>query len=543
MDTKEALTRFLKNCEERGLSPDTRRVYHTYLRHFADEYPDLPTDTKIIELFLKKRKETPAHRGPVFQKLQAFYTYLKAAGIIDKSPVPPKGPMGRPPKFKKVVENPGTGQLEIATSLYPEKVGKGGTIVLPSGSTSTSISTAEAVEAFIRSKKAQNVSPRTIESYAKYKPFIRKYPILPLTVEPIEEFLGSIQGVPETRWTYRKHLIALYHFLEERKKIPKDLFKFPPARIPKKVRRVLSEDELRRLFLYAQNFTEKAILTLLIDSKIRAGELDSLTREKVYPDHITVAGKTGQRDVPIKPETYDMLVQLAASGPLFRFEGRPIRREYLRIIIRRLMHRAGLTGKKLGPHILRHSASKAHMVHGGDLLSLKEELGHTTTKMTEIYGQLALEDVKRKHQTVDVLGHILNREPLNHPPMERASCYGCKTEVLLELAKVKEVKCPGCGLVGKWYLPNHQGGVTTRPKGWRPSLAGGAKIEDRRSHRNHQGGMILCKSCSHSKESCPLYGMTDGMDEPLYGQMVDCIHYQQGELSTSYQQGVEDGEG
>ena len=460
MKTQELLTSFLKECEERGLSPSTRRHYRTYLRHFVDEHPDLPTDEKIIEAFLKKRKETPAHRGPVFKMLQAFYTYLERAGIVEKSPVPPRAPMGRPRKVK-LVNNPGTGQVEMSAVISPEKVVQGGgTLLTPSGSTSTSISTADAVQSYINDRTAQGVSPRTLEGYhSRFKPFRLKYPILPLTREPVVEFLSSIQGTPENRWTYRKHLIALYHFLEQTKKIPKDLFTFPLVKVPKKVRRVLSEEEMRRLFSFAQDFTEKAILVLLIDSKIRAGELLTLTRENVYPDHIKVKGKTGERDVPIKPETYDMLVQLSSSGALFRFEGRPIRREYLRIMVRRLMHRAGLKGAKLGPHILRHSASKQHMVHGGDLLSLKEELGHSTTKMTEIYGQLSLTDVKKKHQQVDVLGKVLNGEPLNLPPLERATCYGCKTEILLELAKVKEVKCPGCNQVGMWSLPNHQGGV------------------------------------------------------------------------------------
>ncbi|GAJ09910.1 unnamed protein product, partial [marine sediment metagenome] len=95
METKEALTRFIKKCEERGLSPETRRTYLSYLRHFADEHPELPTDTPSIEAFLKKRKETPAHRGPVFKKLQAFYSYLEQFEGIS-SPVPASGPMGRP---------------------------------------------------------------------------------------------------------------------------------------------------------------------------------------------------------------------------------------------------------------------------------------------------------------------------------------------------------------------------------------------------------------------------------------------------------------
>ena len=101
MKTAEALTRFIKKCEERGLSPNTRRTYYGYLRHFAEENPELPTDTKIIEQYLKKRKETPAHRGDVFKCVQTFYSYLEQFEGI-KSPVPPRGPMGRPRKAKAV---------------------------------------------------------------------------------------------------------------------------------------------------------------------------------------------------------------------------------------------------------------------------------------------------------------------------------------------------------------------------------------------------------------------------------------------------------
>jgi len=297
----------------------------------------------------------------------------------------------------------------------------------------------------------QGVSPRTLQGYYSYfKPFIGKFPFLPLTVEPIEEFLGSLKVDRETRWSYNKTLKALYHFLEDRKKIPKDLFKFPTIQFPRKARRVFSEDELRELFQHTGDFQERAILTTLIDTKVRASELLSLTRERVFPDHVVVSGKTGERLVPINPETYATLVQLAASGPLFQLNGRPMRREYLRIILRRLMERAGLRGERLGPHILRHSASVQHMMHGGDLLSLKEELGHTTTRMTEKYGALAFPQVKQKHQEIDVLGKIAGQSVF-----ERAKCYGCGQEVVAEFVKLKETECPFCHQVGNWYTPNH----------------------------------------------------------------------------------------
>lgn len=449
MKTQEALTRFMKKCEERGLAADTRRTYYGYLRHLAEEHPDLPTDPRIIEAFLKKRKETPAHRGAWFRMLQAFYSYLETfEGIA--SPVPPKGTgkVGRPRKVK-LVTSPATEQLGEHSTLTKIKLVTGGQSV----SSFTSISTLEAVEALVKSRKAEGISKRTVDNYHSYfKPFIRKFPILPVTVEPIEEFLGSIRGTPETRWTYRRNLVALYHFLEARKRIPKELFQFPRVKVPRKVRRVLAEEDLRRLFQFTENFQEKAILTLLIDSKIRRGEVISLTRENTHPDYIIVTGKTGQRQVPISPDTYGMLIQLAAKGPLFQgVKGRPMNEQYLRLMIHRLMVRSGLEGKKLGPQILRHSASVQHMRHGGDLKSLQGELGHTTTKMTDIYAELAYTDVKEAHDRVDVLGKIAG--PLL---LERARCYGCGQEVVAEFIKIKETECPNCHQVGKWYLPNHR---------------------------------------------------------------------------------------
>jgi len=446
METKEALTRFLLKCEERGLALETRRKYHGYLRHFADEHPIIPETPWTIEQFLKKRGETPSKRGNWFSVLQAFYSYLEEFEGL-KSPVPPKGKVGRPPK-RKLLPTPDTEQIGEGSTMLTDKISSGG----PSVSTSTSISTMEAVKMFLTSRKVKGCSERTLQEYGyHFKPFIMRYPMLPLTVEPIEEFLGSVKGVPETRWTVRRVLKALYHFLERRRKIPKDLFDWPDVKVPRKVRRVLDIEELRRLFDFAEDFQQKVILTLLIDSKIRAEELCYLTREHVHPDYITVTGKTGERNVPINPGTYELLVQLAAEGPLFRVNSRPMRREYLRVMLRRLMERSGLEGKKLGPHILRHSASVQHMMFGGDLLSLKEELGHATTRMTEKYGQLAFPQVRQKHEEVDVLGKIAPRSPL-----ERAICHSCRHQLTIEVARVKETECPECHQVGSWYLPDYR---------------------------------------------------------------------------------------
>lgn len=450
MKTEEALTRFLKKCEDLGKSQSTRRHYYGYLRHFAQECEELPLQTQTIELYLKRRKETPGHRGMHFKCLQAFYSYLEQYEGL-KSPVPPKGPMGRPRKHK-LVSGAATSQLDAPSTMQGEKVVRGGHSV----SISTSISTAEAVQKYITWKVNEGVSKRTVEEYqGKLGAFARAFPVLPLHADQISQFLGELKVDAQTKWDYRKHIIAFYHYLEKKQLIPIITPTFPKVKFPRKVRRILAAEEMTSLFAAAQSYergpgpyTMKAILTVLIDSKIRATELCTLTREKVFPDHIVVTGKTGERSVPISPETYDILTNLASEGLLFRVEGRRMTREYLRVHLKELMHRAGLDGKKLGPHILRHSSSVEHIMHGGDVTGLKEELGHLKLETTQEYAHLAFPHVKEMHGRVNVLGHIAPKDEF-----VRAICFGCDLEIRVALRDVLTTECLRCHQVGKWYLP------------------------------------------------------------------------------------------
>lgn len=241
METKEALTRFLLKCEERGLSPETKRTYHGYLRHFAEEYPELPTDTKIIEAFLRKRKETPKKRGPMFKYLQAFYSYLENFEGV-KSPVPPKGKVGRP--SKKLVPNLASTEASRLQARSKAKLVQGGSL----SSSPTSILTEEAVRSFITQRRHSGLRERTFENYGYvFSPFMRRHPILPLKPEPIEEFIYSIQGEPETRHRYYRTLKSLYRFLEDRRGITNPFKHIQLATPPRKERDHLTREQVKEL--------------------------------------------------------------------------------------------------------------------------------------------------------------------------------------------------------------------------------------------------------------------------------------------------------
>ena len=53
--------------------------------------------------------------------------------------------------------------------------------------------------------------------------------------------------------------------------------------------------------------------------------------------------------------------------------------------MRKLAQRAGLTGDKLGPHGFRHTKALQVLDSGGELMDLKESLGHRSINATMVY--------------------------------------------------------------------------------------------------------------------------------------------------------------
>ncbi len=448
MNTQELLTGFLKNCEERGLSPETRRTYNSFLRHFVDENPELPTDTDTINQFLKKRKETPGHRGDVFKKLQAFYSYLVKAGILQKSPVPPSGPMGRPRKVKSGSHNPG---VNLLPGLSGEKVVQGGGVKSAlSGSSSTSISTETAVKWFTTSRRNIGLSERTFEGYrCVFNPFIQMFPELPLTPEPIEEFLNTIKGSYETKHRNFRTLRALYHFLEERKGLPYAMKSIHLPAPREKIRDKLTLDQMKQLFELDMDPQSRAIVLLITDIGLRSGAICKLEAEDIRPGYVKLHEKTGEIEVPISKETEELLKMLAVTGPVFKTAKGPINKMYLYRLIRGLLERIGVTQGHLGPHTLRHSFASQYLELGGDLMSLSQILGHKKVSTTQIYARMAPEGLKKRHDQASPARQITNNGSLWY-----CRCNQCGQHFAIEPGSMTTSECSYCHQVGSWYLVN-----------------------------------------------------------------------------------------
>ena len=262
--------------------------------------------------------------------------------------------------------------------------------------------TEQALYEFIASRVAANLSVSTIEWYKdRLIPFARSCPTLPRRPEPIEAFLATIQGSPETRFDVYRALKTFFKFMSSRHRLPNPMDAVQSPRRPKTLMPTLEVGELMRLLNSAETTSDRAIITLLIDCGARAGEVCSLLKHNIKEETIIVHGKVGWREIPISEETKRLLIQIAATSQddyVFHGHKGPITRHLIYTIVRRTLEKAGIKGPKLGPHRLRHAFGKNFLVEGGDLRSLQEIMGHADIKTTEKYATLNLTDIIKKHQ-------------------------------------------------------------------------------------------------------------------------------------------------
>ncbi len=269
--------------------------------------------------------------------------------------------------------------------------------------------TKDLIDQFLTAKR---MAPKTVRWYQDLLyPFDDKYPDYPLDPAPFREFLTGLPEKMSPRrqlnywralktlclWCNLEYELPEYFSRAARKKVEAPTSAASRRKLP----RTLTDDELRAVFKAADNFLDKTLLKTLGFTGIRAGELCSLTSERISPEHITVYGKTGENRIPITPDSYNDLMILAAEvppgKPIFRAkDGKPMNSDGVFQRVSKCMKRAGITGAKLGAHTLRHTFGRIMQRESGDLVTLQHLLGHTQISTTRIYAELSDKEVDDK---------------------------------------------------------------------------------------------------------------------------------------------------
>lgn len=203
-------------------------------------------------------------------------------------------------------------------------------------------------------------------------------------------------------WTWAEAELGTPHIIRGRVKAPK---------YTERVIDALTPEEVQKLAANAGGARNRAIVLTLVDSGLRASELCAARVEDYDAGRIHVReGKGGKaRFVVVGNRTQKAIWRYMAernrpdgSEPLFATRtGRHIRRDNLRGILRRIAKRAGVPN--VHPHRLRHTFAITYLRNGGNVIELRELLGHSSLTMVMRYARIAEQDIlgSVKHSPVD----------------------------------------------------------------------------------------------------------------------------------------------
>jgi site-specific recombinase XerD len=169
-----------------------------------------------------------------------------------------------------------------------------------------------------------------------------------------------------------------------------------------KLPKVISKEEVKLVINNTNNLKHKCIVSLLYSAGLRRSELLGLKLSDIDSKRmvINVLGGKGKKDriTILSPMVLaDLRTYYKIWKPkTYLFEG-PKAKKYSSASVLKIVKNAAIKAKikkRVTPHVLRHSFATHLLESGTDLRYIQVLLGHSSTKTTEIYTQVAINNIK-----------------------------------------------------------------------------------------------------------------------------------------------------
>ncbi|MCR4880353.1 MAG: tyrosine recombinase XerC [bacterium] len=274
----------------------------------------------------------------------------------------------------------------------------------------------------------RNLSKHTLRAYTSdiehFLYWLKELNVADVNTNTIRLYLSQIQVFEYSKTTITRKIAALrtfYRFLYRERIIeynPVDGIKSPKK--PKRLPSFLNEDEIETVMNQVKpdtptNARNRAILEVLYACGMRVGELCGLNfgNLNLEENEITVFGKGAKERIVLisqRAKEYlnlyinDFRKEYAKEGefinedtPVFinqtgyRLTTRSVDKLFLKLADNLQL------GKKLSPHVFRHSFATKLLEKGADLRVVQELLGHASISNTQIYTHVSTERLKQAY--------------------------------------------------------------------------------------------------------------------------------------------------
>jgi site-specific recombinase XerD len=278
------------------------------------------------------------------------------------------------------------------------------------------------LEAYLVHLRACGRTPATLRAAAEYLGYLQCYlgarPLRTATRADLEGFAQTQAHLaPATQTVRLAYLASYYRWLEQTGQMlvsPADVLVRPRLHPELDPRKVLREDEVAKLLAAPTERTatgqrDRALLELLYGTGIRRQELVGLDVSDWLVGERLVMVRHGkwrkERLVPLGARAAEVLGAylrwgrrtLVGEQPtpalLISRTGRRLRADYINRLV--ALHSRRALGRRVSPHMLRHSYA-THLLRGGaDVRAVQMLLGHRRINSTVRYTHLQIDDLKQ----------------------------------------------------------------------------------------------------------------------------------------------------
>ena len=258
-------------------------------------------------------------------------------------------------------------------------------------------------------------SPKTLVAYGRsLAQMALHFGAAPTTVdeEEVQEYLYTLAKGKDFSESYFKFSVYALRFAYRTLGLDAKRLELPEMKKRQTLPVVLSRAECRRLFAAPSLIKHRVVLSFIYSAGLRLSELRTMLITDIDSDRMQVRIRQGKgmkdRYVTLSPLMLRGLREYfrACRPEKYLFNGKevglPFAERGLQWMLKEAVRKAGIK-KEVTLHTLRHSYATHLLEDGVDIITIKDQLGHTRLETTLMYLHIAQVRRTLPHSPLDTL--------------------------------------------------------------------------------------------------------------------------------------------